>query len=508
MDMSSADPAAGSGAGDLSPTGTGSTANAKARKRTKTGCLTCRKRRIKCGEERPTCANCIKSKRQCEGYNQRVIFKPPMGDWPNHPGVVSTLQYHNSMLPGSRSSNYRPSQSSSQPPEGTMASIQPRPLTHFEYQTENPPTLGHLNTQQAYSGSAQSYNPDSTYNQPLSSPQHPQALHSPHHQLPTPTSATSYFPQPSPVHGSFQGQYSQEAARYSPNQYQAQQPSHDQNYYAYGSHSQAPLQQPQVTSTSYSQTEAYSLAVSHADSSHSSFHPVQIPQHDVSSHVSYMPQHAVYEPAATVHAPEDQPKIPLSGFGGEDHVSPTQVLDEAAVEQVDDEYWDVDSDEEMADTPAPDEEATILNRDFSLIRKIQHDHTNELTLRRYDAFIYEGVLSHYKAEQVANPLKNPKTARVFAHFIHVTGPSLSIYERNPRNPTSIFEGPTPPSQQNLWTYILPLKALNHQGLLHAMLALASLHIARLQRASVTPSYKHYGLKIPQSGFRSVADGII
>ncbi|KAF2467712.1 uncharacterized protein BDR25DRAFT_234006, partial [Lindgomyces ingoldianus] len=41
------------------------------RKLTKTSCLTCRKRRIKCGEERPTCANCIKSKRQCEGYSPR-----------------------------------------------------------------------------------------------------------------------------------------------------------------------------------------------------------------------------------------------------------------------------------------------------------------------------------------------------------------------------------------------------------------------------------------------------
>ncbi|KAI5788327.1 hypothetical protein EDC01DRAFT_155952 [Geopyxis carbonaria] len=48
------------------------------RKRTKTGCLTCRKRRIKCGEERPTCNNCIKSKRVCEGYNQRVVFKDGM----------------------------------------------------------------------------------------------------------------------------------------------------------------------------------------------------------------------------------------------------------------------------------------------------------------------------------------------------------------------------------------------------------------------------------------------
>ncbi|KAM0553411.1 hypothetical protein ACHAPJ_007426 [Fusarium lateritium] len=49
------------------------------RKRTKTGCLTCRKRRIECDEERPICNNCIKSKRQCEGYDQRVIFKDPMG---------------------------------------------------------------------------------------------------------------------------------------------------------------------------------------------------------------------------------------------------------------------------------------------------------------------------------------------------------------------------------------------------------------------------------------------
>jgi Fungal Zn(2)-Cys(6) binuclear cluster domain len=38
----------------------------------------CRKRRIKCGEERPRCGNCVKSKRQCEGYNQRVIFKDPL----------------------------------------------------------------------------------------------------------------------------------------------------------------------------------------------------------------------------------------------------------------------------------------------------------------------------------------------------------------------------------------------------------------------------------------------
>ncbi|KAL1996564.1 hypothetical protein VTN49DRAFT_7429 [Thermomyces lanuginosus] len=39
------------------------------KRRTKTGCLTCRKRRIKCDEARPICRNCIKSKRDCLGYD-------------------------------------------------------------------------------------------------------------------------------------------------------------------------------------------------------------------------------------------------------------------------------------------------------------------------------------------------------------------------------------------------------------------------------------------------------
>ncbi|PHH52697.1 White-opaque regulator 1 [Ceratocystis fimbriata CBS 114723] len=43
------------------------------KRRTKTGCMTCRKRRIKCDETHPTCNNCKKSKRECLGYDP--IFK-------------------------------------------------------------------------------------------------------------------------------------------------------------------------------------------------------------------------------------------------------------------------------------------------------------------------------------------------------------------------------------------------------------------------------------------------
>ncbi|KAH9823708.1 White-opaque regulator 1 [Teratosphaeria destructans] len=43
------------------------------KRRTKTGCMTCRKRRIKCDEGQPTCRNCAKSKRECLGYE--ALFK-------------------------------------------------------------------------------------------------------------------------------------------------------------------------------------------------------------------------------------------------------------------------------------------------------------------------------------------------------------------------------------------------------------------------------------------------
>lgn len=39
------------------------------KRRTKTGCLTCRKRRIKCDEQHPICKNCAKSERICLGYD-------------------------------------------------------------------------------------------------------------------------------------------------------------------------------------------------------------------------------------------------------------------------------------------------------------------------------------------------------------------------------------------------------------------------------------------------------
>ncbi|TAQ90278.1 hypothetical protein B7494_g1398 [Chlorociboria aeruginascens] len=84
------------------------------KKRTKTGCLTCRRRRIKCGEEKPICQNCIKSKRQCEGYNQRVVFKDPLSLYRGPPlSTTSQLSFvePNSGISMKQSQDISPSQS-------------------------------------------------------------------------------------------------------------------------------------------------------------------------------------------------------------------------------------------------------------------------------------------------------------------------------------------------------------------------------------------------------------
>lgn len=41
--------------------------------RTRTGCLTCKRRRVKCDEGKPGCNNCLKSNRKCDGYAENVL---------------------------------------------------------------------------------------------------------------------------------------------------------------------------------------------------------------------------------------------------------------------------------------------------------------------------------------------------------------------------------------------------------------------------------------------------
>ena len=161
----------------------------------------------------------------------------------------------------------------------------------------------------------------------------------------------------------------------------------------------------------------------------------------------------------------------------------------STVEDREDDYWDVDSDEENLATHGM---VTASSSDLGLMLALSANQ-NDRGIRSLHSFLNEpNVLSTYHPVYSASPLMDPQTARVFCHFVTATAPTLSLCERHPANPSIMFSGaPVPRSQRSLWTYTLPMLALSHQGLLHAMLALASLHIAKLQQTSPTPSLKHY-----------------
>lgn len=158
--------------------------------------------------------------------------------------------------------------------------------------------------------------------------------------------------------------------------------------------------------------------------------------------------------------------------------------------QEEEDYYDVETDDE--DPAVKPQVGNTASCDLGPVIAMSAS-KDIVGMRSMTGFLNEpNVLANYEPPYTVNPLMDPRTARVFCHFITATAPTLAVCERHPSNPPIIFSGiPVPKSQRALWTYILPMKALKHQSLLHAMLALASLHISKLQGTSPMPSLKHY-----------------
>lgn len=175
----------------------------------------------------------------------------------------------------------------------------------------------------------------------------------------------------------------------------------------------------------------------------------------------------------------------------ENHYQPYELPPQTPwVEEPEDDYFDVNSDDEDYDMKAP--AGGTPSHNLGPLIAMSANHSNGGTRSMMNFLNEPNVLATYRPSYAASPLMDSQTARVFCHFITATAPTLAVCERRPSNTAVIFSGvPVPKSQRALWSYTLPMLALTHQGLLHAMLALASLHIAKLQRSSPTPSLKHY-----------------
>ena len=494
------------------------------RKRTKTGCLTCRKRRIKCGEEHPVCRNCVKSKRHCEGYNQRVQFKEPYYDYQPGPNGAAHITFHAGMEPGPSAPFYGDYQYAANG-YASHDQMQPRPVEHFVSYADQvhsrvvPPLPPPLQVPPQESLGMYSAPPQFT---PL---QQTMAQPGFAYQTPvTPISTVQYAVPGIPpfvANGTLNG-----SVNFAPTQPQATA----QYTVPDGITATVPAVSSQPPSSNVQEMQwiqedparALRRASTHVQTA-GQLATATPARHQPHEHQLQTPTSATYAPRPELCTPIDyQPPPVMNGYPGTQppsqqsaasfappvqnatpdyydhdfHVpltqSPTLLLNQAAVEVHDVDYYDVDTDEDMMDASALATTAHDPQQALGRILQRNNITIQDMQTRRYDTFLYDGMLDTYRVDEQANPLRNPATARVFAHFIAVTGPSLSIFERHPRNTSVLFNsGHVPLSQQGLWTYTMPQAALRNQGLLHAMLALASLHIARLTGASVTPSLSHY-----------------
>ncbi len=139
----------------------------------------------------------------------------------------------------------------------------------------------------------------------------------------------------------------------------------------------------------------------------------------------------------------------IGGPLGEQQISPDEAEDP----------FDVSDEEDMMgeDEDEPWEEEIqddhLKNNDLGIVVALQASQDNQaVSLRSFTSFIDRpNMLATYVPSTQTTPMRDRMTARIFCHFVNVTGPSMSMFERHPANPSLIFQGaPVPRSQQHIW----------------------------------------------------------
>ncbi|KAL5047214.1 hypothetical protein BDW71DRAFT_180509 [Aspergillus fruticulosus] len=395
------------------------------RKRTKTGCLTCRQRRIKCGEEKPVCKNCTKSKRECKGYAQRLIFKNPLGI----PGVPSTI----------------PAQPA--PPPSQFES-------QIDFHQTSAGTHGPILAPKLPTASA------AEYRRPQPPLRSPAELHNAHAAFAEQTHVPVQTSLPEP-------QLHYRLANSSAKLDQQRQIDARNDFSQYAVHERDPSQL---------QTDA-----STARESSRTINARRAPQNDGG-------------PALTL-------AVTLPGQQSTEHHKSTREQYLSPASQLSPFHYEEDEGGDSYDVESDEEPQQAAMQNFNQLNMVLASANRDTTQHRsFTTYLNEAnMLATYQPDLGSSPFNNPKTARVFLHFMHATGPVLSIFERHGTDQSTMLGVPVPMAQQGLWTYTLPLKSFQHQALQQAILALGSLHIAYLQQAPSTSSLKHYQFALRRIG---------
>ena len=441
--------------------------------------VACRRRRIKCGEERPICNNCIKSKRDCEGYSQRVVFKDPVpvqsAGSNLREDLVDPSKDPEHYLPGtgfpaSDELGYETIRTTTQPRQALLPAIAPRPPSQYSFHGAG--------------GMPTPPSPDvESFLRPRGS--HP----------PTPTRSTHAhgFTQPLyPVANVFNPRINGGVSHAHATDDRLDHTVPSQGLIpqqgADSIHRAPPAPTRPIPGPSPTQFHTYSSPALTHDSANGHFVSPDIEQ-------------AFQPPASTPVGQVAVANRIVAGVNGSASAKSLQPFPGTAQGDVADATLDpyrtsLDEIMEIDTTPDHTTHEDPHRRDRGLMIALQAN-DDDHAMRSFCKHLDEpNLLATYRPSATSSGLMDLKTARIFRHFVTVTGPSLSIFERTPGNPYGLFSSPSlPGSRRSLWSYTLPTLALRHPPLLHAMLAVASLHIAKLQGDTVVPSLKHYHMAL-------------
>ncbi|RYO75042.1 hypothetical protein DL762_010183 [Monosporascus cannonballus] len=173
----------------------------------------------------------------------------------------------------------------------------------------------------------------------------------------------------------------------------------------------------------------------------------QFPSNSQGDHHHVIPHKLPQRPGGSQQergkARADAEQSPSSQAQFEDFGYPMYDDDDASIPDSDDDLVPVMQGSHLA----LDEVGLIVSR-----RLDQPSNIFETQARTFSFFAADNFLAAYEPSPTSSPLNDTETASVFWHFINVTGPSISLYERHPVDPSTLFQGqPVPKSRQHIWT---------------------------------------------------------
>ncbi|EXJ81059.1 hypothetical protein A1O3_07347 [Capronia epimyces CBS 606.96] len=102
------------------------------------------------------------------------------------------------------------------------------------------------------------------------------------------------------------------------------------------------------------------------------------------------------------------------------------------------------------------------------------------------------AVASFRPAMTMSPLHDERNERIFRHFVEITSQCMSIYERH------LFSSVAAPARTP-WNFTIPALALSHPALAHAILALGGLHLAKLTNTSEDPAVKHFTYAVRRVG---------